>query len=160
MKEPKEYEIPCLSVVSKLFLTRKYNIKRRRCCLHRISKEGSFPWPAVVAAYDRKRLAAAQRTRNNLWQQRKLMGCRKNYPFTQDWCMSFTFYHSLCKRQFRIKAAFLLWQSLRLKDKRFSVLQYIRHHLFFSFASSTWHFPDTLLFTTSLYQVLKSIDNL
>jgi len=93
--EPKEYEILCLSVVNKLFLTRKDNIKRRPCCLHRGSKEGSFPWPAVVAAHDRKRLAAALRT-GNLWQQRKLTGCKKkNYPCTQDWGMSFRFYHAL-----------------------------------------------------------------
>jgi len=158
--EPKEYEgtkriwnTLCLSVVNKLFLTRKDNIKSRRYCLHRRSREESFPWPAVVvAAHYHKRLGAALRPGNNLWEQRKLLAVEKTILIHRiEVCPSDSVVHlKLCKRQFPIKAAFLLWQSLRLKDKRFNVLQYIRHHLFYPFASSTWHFPDTLLFTTSL----------
>ena len=70
----------CLSVLNKLFLTRKDNIKKRRCCLHRRSREGSFPWSVVVAAltysmeqsptWEANRFAASQEIPRIFWNRK------------------------------------------------------------------------------------------
>jgi hypothetical protein len=62
----------------------------------------------------------------------------------------------LCRRRFTITTEFAM-KSIKIREKRFNVLNYVHHGFLFPITSST-HFPDPLHLTTSLLE-LKGIDN-
>jgi len=54
----------------------------------------------------------------------------------------------------------LMWQLVRLKDRRSNMLEYFFYRLFFSAGNSMWHFPYYLRLTTPVLQLLNDIDSL
>jgi len=95
----------------------------------------SFPWPAVVATHDRKRLAQTLHSIRSYW-------LRNNYPYAQHSVISIVSYHSLQTMQ-KIPHQNCIWYKSQYgsRARQLNMLEYIHHRLFLPMVSSMWHFP-------------------
>ena len=90
----------------------------------------------------------------------EVAGSRKSLltPSVQLRPWDFAFFFSNCAEDDLQSKSRLTWQSVRLLGRRLSVVQLTHHPLFLSTASSVWHFPDPLHWT-SLLQLSKDANS-